>query len=354
MSRYTRKKKEEIGLSPYALIFRGQKKAEHITITAMDFDQEEVREFGIERTEKISALLGKANLSWLNVDGLHDEKRIEEIGALVGVPFHILSDILNPSLRPKVQEFDNGVFITLKMLQFKEEGRTISVENLSLILTQGCLLSFQEQKGDVFNPVRERIRKHKNKIRTSGVDYLAFALLDVVVDNYIYIIGLLGEKIENLEDKMTDEPRKELLDEINDYKKELNLLRKNIKPAREMILSLVKLESELLHDENRFHFKELQDNITEAGELSDSYREILYDQLNIYHTVMSTRLNDIMRTLTIFSVMFIPLTFIVGVYGTNFDYVPELHWHNGYFIMWVVMVVVAFLMFLLFRKKKWF
>ena len=354
MSRYTRKKKEDIGLSPYALIFRGQKKAEHITITAMDFDQEEVREFGIERTEKISALLGKANLSWLNIDGLHDEKRIEEIGALVGVPFHILSDILNPSLRPKVQEFDNGVFITLKMLQFKDESRTISVENLSLILTQGCLLSFQEQKGDVFNPVRERIRKHKNKIRTSGVDYLAFALLDVVVDNYIYIIGLLGEKIENLEDKMTDEPRKELLDEINDYKKELNLLRKNIKPAREMILSLVKLESEILQEENRFHFRELQDNITEAGELSDSYREILYDQLNIYHTVMSTRLNDIMRTLTIFSVMFIPLTFIVGVYGTNFDYVPELHWQNGYFIMWVVMVVVAIVMFLLFRRKKWF
>lgn len=354
MSRYTRKKKEDIGLSPYALIFRGQKKTESITITAMDFDQEEVREFGIERTEKISALLDKTNLSWLNIDGLHDEKRIEEIGALVGVPFHILSDILNPSLRPKVQEFDDGVFITLKMLQFNEESRAISVENLSLILTQGCLLSFQEQKGDVFNPVRERIRKHKNKIRTSGIDYLAFALLDVVVDNYIYIIGLLGEKIENLEDKMTDEPRKELLDEINDYKKELNLLRKNIKPAREMILSLVKLESEILQEENRFHFRELQDNITEAGELSDSYREILYDQLNIYHTVMSTRLNDIMRTLTIFSVMFIPLTFIVGVYGTNFDYVPELHWQNGYFIMWVVMVIVAFVMFLLFRRKKWF
>ena len=354
MSRYTRKKKEDIGLSPYALIFRGQKRAESITITAMDFDQEEVREFGIERTEKISALLGKANLSWLNIDGLHDEKRIEEIGALVGIPFHILSDILNPSLRPKVQEFDNGVFITLKMLQFKEESSTITVENLSLILTQGCLLSFQEQKGDVFNPVRDRIRKHKNKIRTSGIDYLAFALLDVVVDNYIYIIGLLGEDIENLEDKMTDEPKKELLEEINNYKKELNLLRKNIKPAREMILSLVKLESEILQNENRFHFKELQDNITEAGELSDSYREILYDQLNIYHTIMSTRLNDIMRTLTIFSVMFIPLTFIVGVYGTNFDNLPELHWQNGYFIMWAVMVIVAFVMFLFFRNKKWF
>lgn len=354
MSRYTRKKKEEIGLSPYALIFRGQKKSESVSITAMDFDLDEVREFSIEKPEQISALLSKGNLSWLNIDGLHDERKIEEIGALAGIPFNILSDILNPSIRPKVQEFDNGIFITLKMLQFREDSREIVVENLCLILTQGCLISFQEQKGDVFNPVRDRIRKHKNKIRTSGIDYLAFALLDVVVDNYIYIIGLLGEDIENLEDKMTDEPKKELLDEINDYKKELNLLRKNIKPAREMILSLVKLESEILQDENRFHFKELQDNITEAGELSDSYREILYDQLNIYHTIMSTRLNDIMRTLTIFSVMFIPLTFIVGVYGTNFDNLPELHWQNGYFIMWAVMVIVAFVMFLFFRNKKWF
>jgi magnesium transporter len=240
------------------------------------------------------------------------------------------------------------------MLQFNESEEKIKSENLSLIITPRLLISFQEQKGDVFNPVRDRIRKHKNKIRTSGIDYLAFALLDVVVDNYIYIIGLLGEDIENLEDKMTDEPKKELLEEINNYKKELNLLRKNIKPAREMILSLVKLESEILQDENRFHFKELQDNITEAGELSDSYREILYDQLNIYHTIMSTRLNDIMRTLTIFSVMFIPLTFIVGVYGTNFDNLPELHWQNGYFIMWAVMVIVAFVMFLFFRNKKWF
>lgn len=354
MSRYTRKKKEEIGLSPYALIFRGQKKTEGVSISAMDFDKDEVREYGVDTADKILTLLNNNSLSWVNIDGLHDEKAIEEIGALANVPFHILSDVLNPSIRPKVQQFDDGVFITLKMLQFKEDDRTILVENLSLILIQGCLFSFQEQKGDVFNPIRERIRKHKNKIRISGVDYLAFALLDVVVDNYIYIIGLMGEKIENLEDRMTDEPKKELLDEINDYKKELNLLRKNIKPAKEMILSLVKLESEILQLENRFHFKELQDNITEAGELSDSYREILYDQLNIYHTIMSTRLNDIMRTLTIFSVMFIPLTFIVGVYGTNFHYLPELSWHNGYFIMWAVMVVVAFVMFLLFRRKKWF
>jgi len=176
----------------------------------------------------------------------------------------------------------------------------------------------------------------------------------VVVDNYIYIIGLLGEKIENLEEDMTNEPRKELLDDINVFKRELNFLRKSIKPAKEMILNLVKMESEFIHDENHIHFRELQDNINEASELTDSYREILYDQLNIYHSSMSTKLNEIMRVLTIISVIFIPITFIVGVYGTNFENVPELHWHHGYFIMWAVMVFTTLGMLWFFKRKKWF
>ena len=179
-------------------------------------------------------------------------------------------------------------------------------------------------------------------------------MLDIVVDNYIYIIGLLGEKIENLEERMTNNPDKNLLEEINRYKVDMNFLRKNIKPAREMMLTLAKMETEMIKDENRVHYKELQDNINEATELSDSYREILYDQITMYHTMMSTKLNDIMRTLTVFSVIFIPLTFIVGVYGTNFDYLPEIHWQYGYFLMWLVMLVVAVAMLLVFKRKKWF
>jgi len=213
---------------------------------------------------------------------------------------NIISDVMNPSLRPKVQEFDNGIFVTIKMLQYNESKNELSVENLSLIIIDHILISFQEQQADAFDPIRERIRKHKNKIRTSGSDYLAFALLDVVVDNYIYIIGLLGDKIENLEERMTNDPNKSLLEEINIFKGEMNFLRKNIKPAKEMILTLAKMETELIHSENRLHYKELQDNINEATELSDSYREILYDQITMYHTMMSTKLNDIMRTLTVF------------------------------------------------------
>lgn len=175
-----------------------------------------------------------------------------------------------------------------------------------------------------------------------------------MVDNYIYILGILGEKVELLDDAMTLEPRKALLEEINGYKREVNFLRKSMLPAKEMIMSLAKLDAEYIAVKNKLHFRELQYNINEAVELSDSYREILFDQISIYHTIVSTKLNDIMRTLTIISVIFIPLTFIAGIYGTNFDYLPELHWKHGYFIMWGVMVVIAIGMLIYFRRKKWF
>src|ERR1035437_9561781 len=354
MSRYIEKKKEHIGLSPYALVFRGEKKTDKIVLHAMDFNLEDVTELEISTTEELVALKKSKKLTWLNIDGLDNVDLMENLAHLFRIEHNVLSDVMNPASPPKIQEFENGLFVTLKMLQYNETDDTLSVENLCLIIEDNTLISFQEKPGIVFEPIRERIRKHKNKIRMSGSDYLAFALLDVVVDNYIYVIGVLGDKIENLEEDMTNDPRKELLDNINIFKRELNFLRKNIKPAREMILNLLKMESEFIHEENNVHFRELQDNINEASELTDSYREILYDQLNIYHSSLSTKLNEIMRVLTVFSVIFIPLTFIVGVYGTNFENLPELHWRHGYFLMWGVMVLTTLVMLWYFRRKKWF
>ena len=351
MSRYGKKKKEHIGLSPFALVFQGQKKTEKILLRAIDFDLEVVEEQEITSPEQLLSLQKSRKLTWLNIDGLDNVTLMENMAKVFKIENNILSDVMNPSGRPKVQEFDNGIFATIKMLQYNEDDLT--VENLSLIIFNNTLISFQEQPGLVFEPIRDRIRKHKNKIRTSGPDYLAFALLDVVVDNYIYVIGLLGDKIEALEDNMSSDPKKELLENINSLKSELNFLRRHIKPAREMILNLTKMDSEFIHDENRIHFRELQDNVNEASDLSDSYREILYDQLNIYHSSMSTKLNDIMRVLTVFSVIFIPLTFIVGVYGTNFENLPEVHWKHGYFLMWGVMVLTTATMLWFFRRKKW-
>jgi magnesium transporter len=354
MSRFIKKKKEHIGLSPYALVFRGQKKTDKILLRAMDFDLEDVKEVEVKSGDDLSALKKTKRLSWLNIDGLDDVELMEHLAKEFEIENNILSDVMNPAIRPKVEEFENGIFVTIKMLHLDESTDALSVENLSLIITDGTLISFQEQSGLVFEPIRERIRKHKNKIRTSGSDYLAFALLDVVVDNYIYISGILGEKIESLEDDMTANPNKELLENINIYKREMNFMRKYIKPAKEMILNLAKMESEFIHDENHIHFRELQDNINEASELSDNYREILYDQLNIYHSTMSTKLNEIMSILTIFSVIFIPLTFIVGIYGTNFENLPEVHWQHGYLFMWIIMILTTLTMLWFFRRKKWF
>ena len=354
MSRYIKKKKEEIGLSPYALVFRGQKKTDKILLRAIDFDLEDVQEQEITSPEQLLNVRKSKKLTWLNIDGLDNITLMENLAKIFKIENNVLSDVMNPEARPKVQELENGIFATIKILKYNEKTDILNAENLSLIFTRNTLISFQEQPDLVFEPIRERIRKHKNKIRTAGTDYLAFALLDVVVDNYIYIIGLLGEKIESLEDDMTSNPKKELLESINSYKRELNFIRKHIKPAREMILNLSKMESEFIHDENHIHFKELQDNINEASELSDSYREILYDQLSIYHSSMSTRLNDIMRVLTIISVIFIPITFIVGVYGTNFENFPEIHWRYGYYVMWGIMLLTISGMIWYFKRKKWF
>lgn len=354
MARFIKKQIHEIGVSPDELLFRGKQKTDEITLRIIDYDANNLEENAINKIQEAIYFQEKNSVTWLNVDGLHNAAIMEEISKGFNLDRLILAEIMNTGTRPKVVEYKNCIFISIKMLQQDTETKLFSVENLSLIITKSVLISFQERKGDVFEPVRERIRKQKKRIRNSGTDYLAFALLDVVIDNYMYIISVLGEKIESLEEDLAIEPKQSLINEINNYKRELNFLRKSIKPAKEMVFVLSKIESDLIDESSYIHFKELQDNINQASDSTDSYREILSDQLNIYHTTISSKLNDIMKFLTIFSVIFIPITFIAGIYGTNFDVVPELHYKYSYFIMWGVILTIAIGMLIYFRKRKWF
>lgn len=354
MTRFLKKSKHEIGLSPDDLIFRGQKKIDQVLLRIIDFDSQNLKEDAVKTVREVSEFQHRNTVTWINVDGLHNTEIMEEITTAFNLDTLVMAEVLNTEARPRVIEYDNCTLITIKMLRQDEENNKPLVENLSLILTKTILISFQEQRGDVFEPVRERIRKQKKRIRNGGTDYLTFALLDIVVDNYLYVISLLGEKIETLEENLLLNPNKNIITEINNYKRELNFLRKSIKPAKEMIFSLAKTESEYITESTYLHFKELEDNISQANDASDDYREILSDQLNIYHTTISSKLNDIMKFLTVFSVIFIPLTFIAGIYGTNFEYVPELSFKYSYFIMWIVMIAVAIGMLLFFKKKKWF
>lgn len=354
MARFIKKQKQEIGLAPDELLFRGERKTEEVTIRVIDFDANKFEENTLNKVAETVKYQEKKTVTWLNIDGLHNPTIMREIADSFQLDDLVLANVMNTTARPTVHEFDNCITISIKMLQLDEKTGSISVENLSLVLTKSILISFQEKKGDVFDPIRERIRKKKKRIRNGWTDYLAFALLDIVIDNYIYIISVLGEKIEILEENLGQQPNKSVINKINAYKRELNFLRRNIRPAKEMILTLSKMESEFIFESTYIHYKELLDNINQATDSSDSYREILTDQLNLYHTTISSRLNDIMKFLTIFSVIFIPLTFIAGIYGTNFDFLPELHFEYSYFIMLGVMLILTIGMLIYFKKRKWF
>ena len=350
---FVKKRKEDIGLSPDDIIFRGEQKMDKIVLRIVDYDTVSLKEKIVEKVEAALEHVKNPTVTWFNIDGLHETKIIEDIAEGFDFDKLVLADVMDIHARPRVHEFNNCILLSIKMLKQDEENGLISAENLSLIITDSALLSFQERRGDVFEPVRNRIRNQKKRIRSGGTDYLTFALLDIVIDNYIYIIGVLGEKIETLEETLLVEPRKSVIDEIYTCKRKLNFLRRNITPAKDMILGLSKIESQLIKESTQVHFKELLDNISQAVDSSETYRDILSDQLNIYHTTISTKLNDIMKFLTIFSVIFIPLTFIAGIYGTNFEVVPELKYEYSYFIMWGVMIIVAIGMLLYFKKRRW-
>jgi magnesium transporter len=353
MARFIKKNKQEIGLSPDELLFRGKKRINEVVLRIIDFDENTLEEDALKIVKDVLKYTEKDTVTWLNVDGLHNAAIMKEIAETFDLDTLVLAEVMHTQARPRVLEYDNCILISIKMLQQNEDTSQIVIENLSLILTESVLISFQEKRGDVFEPVRERIRKQKKRIRHGGTDYLVFALLDIVIDNYLYVLSILGEKIETLEDTLLINPNEVVINEINNYKRELNFLRKNIKPAKEMIFVLAKLESDYINESTYVHFKELEDNISQANEVSDSYREILSDQLNIYHTTISSKLNDVMKFLTVFSVIFIPLTFIAGIYGTNFDVLPELHYKYSYFIMLAVMVIVALGMLYYFKRNKW-
>ncbi|MDA7744593.1 magnesium/cobalt transporter CorA [bacterium] len=355
MTRFIKKSITEIGDSPYEVKFRGSKKADEVLLRVIDFDSEQLIEEQLGAIREIERFRSTETVTWLNIDGLHDIPLMEEVCHIYGLDRIIASEALNTDQRPKIQDYDNCLFISIKMMRYDDASKEILIENLSLVMLEDELISLQEIKGDVFEPIRDRLRKGKKKIRTSGTDYLGFALLDIVIDHYLYILSELGEKIETLEDLVLRETSNKLLEEIGDLKREISFMRRNIIPAREMLHNLSKLDSDLIDKTaTNIHWQELQGNISLALETADGYRDMLSDMMNMYHTNVSSKLNDVMKFLTIFSVIFIPLTFIAGIYGTNFEFVPELHYRYSYFIMWGVMLIIAISMIFYFRKKDWF
>ncbi len=353
MARLLKKESKKIGTAPGSLIFVGTQKSDTVTIDAIRYAPDSCEIFEDVSVTSAADYIKEGYTTWFNINGLHDTNVIASLGQTFGVHPLIQEDILNTDQRPKFDESEGRLAFFLKMLSLKDESGLVESEQVSIVIGPNFLLSFQEVKGDVFSGVRDRIINTTTKIRHRGSDYLAFALMDAIVDNYIITIEYLGNQIENLVESMMRSQSKKLLSRVNAYRTDINNYRRIIRPILEMVFQFEKTESPLLNPKTLPFIKDLEDHVQHAMEAIDIYKELLNDELGIFHMNMSARLNDILRVLTIFSVVFIPLTFVAGVYGTNFEYLPELHYKYSYPLFWVLLIVIAAGMLYYFKNKKW-
>ncbi len=350
-----KKRSAKAGLPPGTLIHIGEKKTEQPRITLIDYDERHFEEREIKTINECFPFKDKPTTTWINIDGIHQVELIETLGTHFEVHPLVLEDILNTEQRPKVEDFGTYIFVVLKMFycEGKEEDCEIVAEQISLILGSNFVLSFQEAKRDVFNSVRDRLRSGKGRVRKLGPDYLAYALIDSIVDNYFVILEVLGERIELLEEELINEPSAGTLQDIHDLKRGLLFLRRSIWPLREVISALHRGEFPLIQATTLVYLRDVYDHVIQVIDTVETYRDMIAGMLDIYLSSVSNRMNEVMKVLTIIATIFIPLTFIVGVYGMNFAYMPELQTKWGYPMVWLVMIGIALFMVFYFRKKKW-
>lgn len=354
MARFLNNRKMATGKIPGELIHLGRKQIDEVQIRLIDYTSENLTEKKLEKLDTCQPYLKKNTVSWINIDGLHDPEVIQKLGDLFDIHGLLLEDMLNTGQRPKVAETDKLIILILKWLDYDETDHKLHAEQISFILDENYLITLQEKEGNHFDAIRERIRKKAGRVRRKGADYLAYLLLDTIVDNYLLNIEKLGDIIEKIESRIFIPKQKGLMQEIYKHKNEINFLRKNIRPVKEIVLHLIENESGFIKEENLKYFRDLSDLVVQASETIEIYQVMLNDQMMIYHATIDSRANEIMKVLTVFSAFFIPLTFFAGVYGMNFDYLPELHIKFGYLYFWILMIFIVIGLLVYFRKRKWF
>jgi magnesium transporter len=359
MSRRRYKHSEKkVGASPGSLIYVGQENDYKTNIRRILYNEANYVVEAVKRLESCGRPVDDSPfVSWLNVDGIHEPAVVEGIGQQYHLHPLLLEDVMNSQQKPKVEEYDGSyLFATMKMLHFNVQGQELESEHLSFILGKNYLISFQEErKEDLFKPILDRIEASAGKTRRNGPDYLLYALMDLVVDHYFVVLDSIGEKLEILENSIIEQVAgQQTLTRLYTLKRELTLMRKLVWPVREMINRLILEESDLIRPATMPFLRDLYDHVVQVLDSIDSYRELATGLLDVYLSTLSNRMNSVMKTLTIFSAIFMPLTFIVGVYGMNFDNMPELHTRNGYFVVIGIMVVLAVLMIFFFRRRRWF
>jgi len=346
------KKLPETGLSPGTLVHVGERKVEKARITVIDYDAESFYEKVVDSVEECYRFRDTSTVTWINVDGIHDPDVIGRLGGRFGLHPLVLEDIMNTTQRPKMEDLGEAIYLVLKMVETTPDG-DLSTEQMSLIFGPNYVLSFQELPGDIFDPVRERIRRGQGRIRKMGPDYLAYSLLDAIVDDYFVMMEALGERVEALEDELIANPDRRTLRDIHDLKGKMLFLRKSIWPLRDAVGRLERAETPLIKETTDIYLRDVYDHLIQVIDNVETFREMLSGILDIYLSSVSNRMNEVMKVLTIIGTIFIPLTFIAGVYGMNFKFMPELDWRGGYFVVWGIMLIVGVSLLFWFKRKKW-
>jgi magnesium transporter len=353
MPRFIRKTHKKAGTAPGTLVHVGEKKQDQTRITLIDYDAERLAEDQPQDIATVFPLKDLPTTTWINIDGLHDMALMEKLGHHFMIHPLTLEDTVNTTHRPKLEEFDEYLYVVLKMLSYDAEREKVRSEQVSLVIGSNFLISFQEQEGDVFNAVRARIRKGRGRIRQGGSDYLAYALIDCVVDHYFLVLEQLGERIESIENEIYENTGSDLLRDIFRLKQEMIYLRKQVWPLRETLSHMLKLESPLVKDASRVFFVDVHDHLVKGIDVIESLRDVLASLQDLHISITGHHMNEIMKVLTIIATIFIPITFVAGIYGMNFEVMPELKWRWGYFAVWGFFAVIIVAMLVYFRRRKW-
>ncbi|MGB3076376.1 MAG: magnesium/cobalt transporter CorA [Chitinophagales bacterium] len=346
--------KKSPGLAPGKIIYVGDDRTDQVNISVIDYDIDFFNESKSVTVEDCYKYRDTSTSTWINVDGIHHTDIIEKVGKYFGINTLVLEDVVNTNSRPKIDDFKEYAFIVLKMLTYDTDKHNLNIEQVSLVLGKNFVISFQENEGDIFNSIRLRLRDADSRIRKYGSDYLAYCLMDKIVDEYFIIIESMGTELEDMEEEVSGDPTREFLRRYNELKQNGIYLRKSVWPLREVINYMLRGDMQLIKTEVLPYFRDLYDHTIQVIDTTETYRDLFSDIMDLYLSTLSLKMNEVMKVLTIISTIFIPLTFIVGIYGMNFKVMPELDWQYGYYTVLAVMAVIAAFMIYYFKRKKWF
>lgn len=341
------------GLPPGTLVYDRERRVADVAIRVMDYGPGACHVHRPKTIEETFALRDSTTVSWIDIEGLHDTEMLNRFGAHFGLHPLVLEDILNTHQRPKLEEYEEYLFIVARMLTVASGKDALHSEQVSIILGKRFVITMQEIPGDVFDPVRKRVEQGRGRARRMGPDYLVYSLLDSMVDGYFVLLEKIAERIEKVEQNIAQSPKPQDLADVHELRRELVYLRRNIWPLRDVVAGMDRSESELVHDDTRVYLRDLHDHVVQVVESMENFRDVLASLQDLYVSGLSQRTNEVIRVLTVISTIFVPLTFLAGVYGMNFKFLPELEWRWGYLSFWIVSIAVVISLLAFLRRRGW-